>query len=60
MDDQVIFTPFFLDKPYDDLDHLVEPDWIVNRPDLPAGETQEKMLGTTANSHIPADAIIQM
>ena len=44
MNDQVIFTPFFLDKPFDDLDSLVEADWMVNRPELPGGEAQERML----------------
>jgi arginase len=44
MNDQVIFTPFFLDKPFDDLDSLVEAGWMVNRPDLPGGEAQERML----------------
>ena len=44
MDDQVIFTPFFLDQPVADLDDLPQPDWIVNRPGLPDGEVQERML----------------
>jgi arginase len=43
MNDQFIFTPFFLDQPLAGLDDLVQPAWIVNRPDLPEGETQEKM-----------------
>ena len=43
MNDQIIFTPFFLDQPLGGLDDLVQPAWIVNRPDLPEGETQEKM-----------------
>jgi arginase len=44
MKDQVIFTPFFLDKPIEDLDDLEAQDWIVNRPDLADGEAQKRML----------------
>lgn len=43
MNDQTIFTPFFLDQPLSGLDDLVQPDWIVNRPDLPKGAVQERM-----------------
>ena len=44
MPDQTIFTPFFLDKPLQGLDDLVQSDWIVNRPDLPQGDVQQRML----------------
>jgi arginase len=44
MTDQIIFTPFFLDKKFEDLDDLIEQEWIVNRPKLPGGSTREKML----------------
>ena len=43
MNDQTIFTPFFLDQPLDGLDDLVQPGWIVNRPDLPEGQVQDRM-----------------
>lgn len=43
MPDKTIFTPYFLDQPFDDLDYLIEQDWAVNRPSLPPGETQERM-----------------
>lgn len=42
--DQVVFTPFFLDRLLEGLDELVEGDWIVNRPVLPDGQAQERML----------------
>jgi len=44
MVDQLIFTPYFLDQEFADLDDLIQPDWIVNRPQLPDGDVQEKML----------------
>ncbi|MFN2123087.1 MAG: arginase family protein [Candidatus Promineifilaceae bacterium] len=44
MIDQRIFSPFFLDQEFTDLDNLIEADWIVNRPQLPHGGVQERML----------------
>lgn len=43
MTDKVIFTPFFLDREFDDLDSLVQADWIVNRPELRQDEQQARM-----------------
>jgi arginase len=43
MTDKTIFTPYFLDKGYSDLDHLVQADWIVNRPELPQADQQARM-----------------
>ena len=43
MRDQMIFTPFFLDEAFTDLDGLVQDDWLVNRPVLPAGQRLARM-----------------
>ena len=43
MSDQFIFTPFFLDQPFADLDDMVAPGWNVNRPTLPEGDTLARM-----------------
>jgi arginase len=44
MADQFIFTPFFLDQTLSGLDSLIQPDWIINRPQLSGNDTQKKML----------------
>jgi arginase len=38
-----ILTPFFLDQPMQGLESLVEADWEVNEPQLPSGNTQQRM-----------------
>lgn len=43
MQNQMILTPFFLDEPLDGLESLAVSDWIINKPDLPAGEKQHRM-----------------
>ncbi len=43
MMDQYILTPFFLDQRREGLDDLVQPDWLVNRLDLPESEVQSRM-----------------
>jgi arginase len=43
MNNRFILTPFFLDQPMTGLEHLVDPDWVVNKPHLPAGSTQSRM-----------------
>ncbi|MEZ4644454.1 MAG: arginase family protein [Chloroflexota bacterium] len=39
-----ILTPFFLDRPERGLDELVEANWLINRPILPVGSPQERMV----------------
>jgi len=43
MKNQMILTPFFLDEPLPELEHLAAPDWIINKPDLPDGDKQHRM-----------------
>lgn len=38
-----ILTPYFLDQRLPGLDHLAEPGWYVNRPELPEGGVQRRM-----------------
>jgi arginase len=38
-----ILTPFFLDQPLPGLETLVEDNWLVNKPQLPEGTTQQRM-----------------
>ncbi len=39
-----ILTPFFLDEHEEGLEAVARPGWRVNRPSLPAGETQARMV----------------
>ena len=43
MKNQMILTPFFLDEPLPELENLAAPDWVINKPDLPAGDKQHRM-----------------
>jgi len=36
-------TPFFLDKPMLGLETLLDEDWVINKPHLPAGNPQTRM-----------------
>ena len=38
-----ILTPYFLDQPLPGLEPLKDPDWVVNKPELPDGSTQARM-----------------
>jgi arginase len=40
---QFILTPFFLDEPMPGLEVLMEPNWLMNKPHLPEGDTQKRM-----------------
>lgn len=44
MNNRVIITPFFLDEMRPGLKELRQPNWRVNEPDLPDGETQQRMI----------------
>jgi arginase len=44
MSDKLIYTPFFLDQEVHVIDDLVQTDWVVNRPELPQGAVQERMI----------------
>ena len=39
-----ILTPFFLDEHEEELEAVARPGWQVNRPSLPVGETQARMV----------------
>ncbi|MDZ7843354.1 MAG: arginase family protein [Anaerolineales bacterium] len=39
----MILTPYFIDQRSPGLDHLVAPDWIVNRPELLGDDPQARM-----------------
>jgi predicted N-formylglutamate amidohydrolase len=39
----MILTPFFLDEPLPELENLAAPDWIINQPDLPDGDIQQRL-----------------
>jgi len=41
--DRVMLTPSFLDKPVPGLEAIAEPDWMMNKPNLPDGDTQTRM-----------------
>jgi arginase len=43
MDNKVILTPYFLDEPLPGLEHLAQPDWLINKPELPPGDRQARM-----------------
>jgi len=43
MHNQIILTPFFLDEPLPELENLAAPDWIINQPELPDGDKQQRM-----------------
>ena len=42
--DRFILTPFFLDEPLPGLEDLAGANWILNRPAVPSGATQARML----------------
>ncbi|MBE2201796.1 MAG: arginase family protein [Anaerolinea sp.] len=44
MSDHFILTPFFLDRPEKGLNVLREADWQINKPALPVGSPQERMV----------------
>jgi arginase len=44
MSNRFIVTPFFLDQPSPELESLAQPDWIINKPALPDGDAQRRML----------------
>jgi arginase len=39
-----ILTPYFLDQALPGLESLRDPEWVVNKPTLPAGSPQERMI----------------
>ncbi len=43
MPDRSLLNPFFLDQALPGLEALAAPDWWVNRPALPVGDTQARM-----------------
>ncbi len=43
MKNRVILTPFFLDEPLPGLESLAASDWLINKPELPAGDKQHRM-----------------
>jgi arginase len=43
MENRICLTPLFLDKPVPGLEVLVKPDWRVNKPPLPDGDTTTRM-----------------
>ena len=43
MQNQMILTPFFLDEPLSELESLAASDWLINKPLLPDGETQQRL-----------------
>jgi len=43
MQNRMILTPFFLDKPLPGLESLAAPDWLMNKPLLPDGDKQQRM-----------------
>lgn len=43
MKNRFILTPFFLDEPLPELETLVQPGWLLNKPGLPRGNKQERM-----------------
>jgi arginase len=43
MKNRFILSPFFLDQPRTGLNSLLKPDWQINEPFLPNGETQSRM-----------------
>ena len=43
MQNQMILTPFFLDELLPGLESLAESDWLINKPLLPGGETQQRL-----------------
>ena len=43
MQTEFILTPFFLDQSLVELEALADPDWTLNKPPLPDGDTQSRM-----------------
>ena len=43
MQNQLIRTPCFLDEPLPGLESLAASDWLINKPELPAGEMQQRL-----------------
>jgi arginase len=43
MKNQAILTPFYLDESLPELEELAGPNWVINKPDLPDGEKQNRM-----------------
>jgi len=43
MQNQMILTPFFLDKPLPGLESLAASDWLINKPHLPEGKKQQRL-----------------
>jgi arginase len=43
MRDAFVLTPFFLDHYLPALQDLIQPNWILNKPALPEGDTQTRM-----------------
>lgn len=43
MKTRFILTPYYLDNAVDELRSLAESDWLLNDPDLPDGDQQQKM-----------------
>lgn len=43
MKTQFMLTPYFLDQPVPPLEELAQPDWVVNRRDLPAAAVQTRL-----------------
>ena len=43
MQPEFILTPFFLDQSLSELEALADPDWVINKPQLPDEDTQSRM-----------------
>jgi arginase len=43
MQNQIIFSPYFIDEPLPDLESLARPNWQLNTIDLPAGKKMDAM-----------------
>ena len=43
MGNRIILTPFFLDQPLLDLQTMADPDWVINKPELPDGEILQRL-----------------
>ena len=43
MKNQIILSPYFIDEPLPELESLAEPDWQLNKIDLPAGNKMDTM-----------------
>lgn len=58
MINQFILTPLFLDEPLPGLEIIAEPDWIINKPPLPNGDRQTRIISVNRElAHVVAETI---